>query len=302
MIENKTVVYTTVYPGIEPYLASWAESVSNQTERAFDVRIGTDQIANDSVTALLGRMRNVELIRAGAAASPACIRQFALSYLIPRFDLIVFVDSDDILWPSRVAGAREALRKFDGAACAMRFVDASLKTLGRELQAAADVAERLPHTNVFGLSNTAYRSEALKLCPPIPNDCELVDWFIATHLWIGGAKLGFDPVVRMDYRQHENTMARALPPFTPQEIQAATRLVMRHYHRVLTAPAHGLRDRREAVERARNNVVEFEERIAMKPNALEDYVALLNRLELPPAWWGAVACGRLEHLWRRGAP
>ena len=70
-----------------------------------------------------------------------------------------------------------------------------------------------PRNNVFGLSNSAFRSDLLRRCLPIPADAVLVDWFLATRAWLMGARMAFDPEVEMDYRQYGGNMARVGPPF-----------------------------------------------------------------------------------------
>ena len=91
----------------------------------------------------------------------------------------------------------------------------------------------LPRTNAFGLSNTAYRSDVLRACLPIPAAAALVDWYLITMAWLQGARLAFDPTPRMDYRQHGANMARIRSPFTAERVRADTALVREHFRLVL---------------------------------------------------------------------
>ena len=62
----------------------------------------------------------------------------------------------------------------------------------------------LVRNNVMGLSNTAYRSDLLRRCLPIPTEAELMDWLLAVRSLALGARLQFDPEPRMWYRQYSN--------------------------------------------------------------------------------------------------
>ena len=43
MSAERLALYTTIYPGVEPYLADWIHSVDAQTDRAFDLWVGLDE-------------------------------------------------------------------------------------------------------------------------------------------------------------------------------------------------------------------------------------------------------------------
>ena len=72
-------------------------------------------------------------------------------------------------------------------------------------------------------------------CPQL----EAVDWYLITRAWLCGALLAFDPVVRMDYRQHGTNLARFRPPFTSDRVRADTDLVRRHFQQMLAGLPRG---------------------------------------------------------------
>ena len=174
-------------------------------------------------------------------------------------DAVVFVDSDDILDPSRVAAAREALATADVVGCALRLADETGAELGAIFGPAggALVAADLPRTNVFGLSNSAYRVATLRSCLPIPDACALVDWLLATRAWAFGARLAFDSTPRMVYRQGAASATRVSPPFDARHVLAATDLVLGHYRVALESsagPAGGPGGRSRRRPRSRGTV------------------------------------------------
>jgi hypothetical protein len=157
----------------------------------------------------------------------------------------------------------------------------------------------MPRYNVMGLSNTAWRSEVLRQCLPVPEACELVDWYLATQAWGRGGRLGFDPVCRMWYRQYGQATAPVRPPFTAEQVLRGAERVVGHYRLVLDhaegMAAPRLARLRQAADRARR----FYEAVSGSPETLERYVAAVNALDLERAWWAFIARPELENLWNR---
>lgn len=294
-------LYTTVYPGAEPYLPAWYASVQAQTDRRFDLWIGVDLLEPGAVERAMGSKVKATWVRGAPGDTPAQIRQRALARIAARYDAVVLVDSDDVLHPSRVAGARAALETSDLAACAMQLVDQQGDPLGITftLPPGTTPDAVLPRTNVFGLSNTAFRSALLRRCLPIPTGAVLVDWFLATRAWLLGARLAFDPAVRMHYRQHAANTVRVCPPYTARQVARDAGLVQQHFRHVLGAgPEGGVPARWAHLESTAQDVDAFCERVVARPDRLARYVRQLNALEPAPVWWTWVA----HPCWRAPVP
>ena len=299
MSSEELVVYTTWHPGLEAYLSDWGRSVRAQTDSAFRLVVGVDGIEAEPWIARLNLQQKVQWIAVPTGASPAQVRQAALQAIVDDASAVAFVDSDDILEPSRIAGARNALVGADVTACALRLADASGKDFGEVFgpPEGLDPVADLPYHNVFGLSNTAYRSVTLRACLPIPDECVLIDWLLATRAWALGARMAFDATPRMIYRQHSASATRVSPPFTADQILKATNLVLGHYRLVLdsrpalpSVPASVLRSAFTRVER-------FHDAVSTSPEMLARYVDALNHLAPCYVWWWTVANSELEHLW-----
>ena len=156
----------------------------------------------------------------------------------------------------------------------------------------------LPRTNVFGLSNTAYRSGVLRACLPIPAAAALVDWYLVTMAWLQGARLAFDPIPRMDYRQHGANMARIRSPFTTERVRADTALVREHFRLVLDGlPTRAYPARATQVRDAAADVAAFDQRVVQDATMLSRYVRELNAAPPPLVWWASVAHPPLRSLW-----
>lgn len=296
-----TALYTTIYPGVEPFLEAWAASVRAQTTQAFDVWVGLDGLESESIRHIVGDGLVHTWVVAKAGDQPTQVRLRALAHLLERYEQIVFVDSDDVLHPSRVAAAQESLREADGVACALRLVDSAGCPLVAVLTLAddEDVDDVLPRTNVFGLSNTAYRTEAVRRCLPVPPETVAFDWLLVTRAWLSGARLAFDRTTRMDYRQHTTNIACVLPPFTPAQVVRYTALVRAHYEAVLGAPAAAAYNpsRLARVREAAREADAFYESVVADPGMLVAYTQAFNAAHPPPRWWQVVAYPPLAEAW-----
>ena len=173
--------------------------------------------------------------------TPAQIRQRAFAQICEACDAVVLVDSDDVMHPTRVGSARTMLGASDLVGCALRLVDEDGQDMGVNLALPphAEPDDLLPRHNVFGLSNSAIRSDLLAQCLPIPAEVTLVDWFLVTRAWLLGAELAFDNEVRMDYRQHGSNMSRILPPFDEAQVARDTERIRRHLRLAQTLPPEG---------------------------------------------------------------
>jgi len=298
---ERIAVYTTIYPGVESYLPDWYRSLEVQTDRNFQLWIGLDGIEAGAVEATIGAYLDAIWVRTKPDDTPARIRQRSLSQIVQESDAVVLVDSDDILHPTRVASARAALQNCELAACALRLVDQDRHDLGTTLTLPEGTVpdSSLPRNNMFGFSNSAYRSELLKRCLPIPDGVALIDWFLATKAWLKGAKLAFDPTVRMEYRQHGKNMAPIRFPFDTNQVLRDTRKVLDHYRLFQTSPMENvLADRWAQVQEAAADVQLFSEQVVSRPETLENYVRNLNTLEPQVVWWWDVAQPALQWMWQ----
>jgi hypothetical protein len=293
-------VYTTIYPGAEAYLVDWYHSVRQQIDQDFQLWIGLDMMRSESVQNVLGSAVKATWVAAPLGATPALIRQQALARIVETCSGVVLVDCDDLLHPSRVAAARVDLQASELAGCALRLIDQQGKGLGLTfgLPPELEPEDVFPRNNVFGFSNSAFRSDLLKRCLPIPAGAVLVDWFLATRAWLLGAKLLFDSVPRMDYRQHPTNTARVRFPFSRDQVISDTALVRQHFQLLLAEPRlEFVAERVAALSRVTAEVEQFHQQIVLHPEQLDAYVRALNALQPQALWWSCVAYPALGLMW-----
>ncbi len=299
MSAGRLALYTTVYPGVESYLAAWGQSVRAQEDTNWDLWIGVDSLDIDSVARAIDMPRPPTWVEARAGSSPAQLRQQALAQIVEQYSAVVLVDSDDILYPTRVAAARSWMETSQLNGCALDLVDQQGHRLGLTFPPSiADAAALLPRGNLFGMSNTIYCSDLLRRCLPIPADCVLVDWFLATRAWALGAGLSFDFHARMAYRQHPRNIGRILAPFTSEQVRLCTRLVLQHYALLLDGTADLPEPYRDELSVARASVYAFHLSIEESPAILGRYTQTINQQPLLRFWWEHVARPDLEGIWK----
>ena len=294
-------VYTTIYPAAEGYLMDWFHSLSQQTDQNFELWIGLDMLGQERVQEILGGRVNAHWMVAPSGATVAQVRQHALARIVEECSAVVLVDSDDLLDPTRVEAARASLEESELAGCALCLIDQHGSDLGVrfDLPCGFQPDGVLPRNNVFGFSNSAFRTDLLRRCLPIPSGAVLVDWFLATRAWLLGAKLAFDHVSRMAYRQHPSNTARVRSPFTSEQVLSDTALVRQHFKLVLAQPMQDFRpDRAAALERVSADIDTFDEQIIADAGRLTDYVQALNELHPAPLWWATVANPALDRMWK----
>jgi hypothetical protein len=293
-------LYTTIYPGVEKFLGDWYRSLQEQTDQDFRLWIGLDLLDSEAAAEAMGGRPEAIWISGVSGDTPAQIRQRAFAQIVEQHDGVVLVDSDDVLHPSRVAAARVALQTSELVGCALRLVNQEGKDMGMtfSLPTQTNPQDVLPRNNVFGLSNTAFRSDLLRKCMPIPPNIAMVDWFLATKAWLYGAKLDFDETVRMDYRQHGANMARVIPPFSIEQVISDTNVVRHHFEIVLSSPVgESIPERHAKITQVAADVELFYKKIAMHAGKLNEYLTLLNDTNPAPLWWSCVANPVLSHLW-----
>lgn len=297
---SRLAVYTTVYPGVEEYLPAWFASVRAQSDRDFDLWIGLDGLSPREASERMGDGADVRWSPSEAGDTPAAVRGRAIGQIVSLYEGVIFVDSDDLLLPDRIETARRALEACDLSGCALRIVD----DLARDTDVIfgtppdTDWEDFLPRYNVFGMSNTAYRSETLARCLPVPPAGRLVDWLLATRALLLGARLSFDEVPRMKYRQYGGNVARVLPPFREDDVSNAADRVASHYAGVLDAGWPVPPARRARFEAEQRRVESFREAVRASRRFLEDYVRRLSELAARPVWWWCVAHPELEWMWK----
>jgi hypothetical protein len=283
------------------FVPDWYRSVEIQRNQNFDLWIGLDAVRPEEVEAVIGTKRPVRWLMGESGDSPAQIRLRAMQTMVEEYESIVFSDSDDVMYSTRVEKTLSQLNDYDVVACAMDFMDEQGKPQGITFRpsGAMDPATLLIHHNVFGLSNSAYRADVLRECLPFDQNCELIDWLLATRALNLGARLTFDYAPAMSYRQYSANAAPALPPFTQTHVLRLTEKVVLHYQLLLQSAAPLCEHLRLQLSDALRQARRFYHAMRQSEKRLSEYVKNLNSLQPEYIWWWCVANRSLEHIWNQ---
>lgn len=290
----RTALFTMLYPKAMRYFSSWKESVRGQSTQDFSVTIGLHGMDADAVDVSDMGGVSVECVEGDHVVM---LRRELLRSVAQRFDTIVLADADDILLPTRVEAACNGIRNADVYACAMQVVDEDLQSCdmtfpGKRTGTLPDMT----HGNMWGCSNTAYRSEFLVQAACFPNDCILADWYMATMADGAGARFAFDNEPAMLYRVRKGAVTNPCEPYGTETLRQASDHVMAH----LEMMAKDMSDAqmRTRLQRRRDEVSLF--CMAMRSDVLaKQYVqALYDNIPLQGFWWECVAHTMLEDLWK----
>lgn len=235
-------VYGVVYEAALKFLPEFWRSLAPQLNGGYTLYLSLDEVSPERALDIIGGEVSVNFLPSVPGSTPPSIRADALASFIEAHDGVVLLDCDDVLLPGRLDAARAALRDVDVYGCAMTLVDEH----GTRLEGATFSTE-LPDTdralgsllarcNVFGFSNTAYRSKAIVGCLEMDPDVIAMDWLVASRAYLAGATFIFDDTPRMSYRQYDANTAGVLPPFRPSRLLTDARRVADHFGYLLDSP------------------------------------------------------------------
>lgn len=233
-------VFSPIFPNALPFLPQFFRSLTDQTFTDFKLWLALDRLSVDEVAEYVPPGLRVQWVPAEAHDNPARLRKRTWSSMVSLHDAIVMIDSDDIAHPERVESAAESLESSEVNACALRIVDKYDAPVGAvlSLPQGAEILENVHHWNVFGLSNTAYRAEALDPLIQFPDGIGIIDWHLLARAVRLELSLSFTTLPLLDYRQYAANTARILPPLPLDYVRRATGFVRTHLNGLLqTVPS-----------------------------------------------------------------
>ena len=286
-----TALYSALYSAALPYFEDFLASLDAQTDADFELWLSLDAVDEQQIRRRLGD-RPAQLLDV-TGKNVASARDISLQRVCEHSDIVILVDSDDLLLPERVASAKRALENAQIYGCALELMNAQAQALGLRFGLESpppNWRDFLTKVNVFGLSNTAYRSETLASCLGLPADVRAVDWLLITRALWQGASLTFDSEPHMRYRQYPTNTAKVIAPYSPEDLHKATELVLNHY-------AYVLNDINSDAHRIRQTQAQTFAKTMQHPAKRQLYLEALNRHKKVFYWWECVAQPELEALW-----
>lgn len=209
-MNSPVCLFTVVYPGCEPYLKRFFQSVQGQDYKEFELLILNDGLEN------LGEYAaglNYSIHEFSVEGTIAQIRNKGLNILMDQpFEKIVFADADDYFSGSRILQATKALDEVDIYVNDLTVVDHKGKIiqadyLSHRLKNGYKVkTDFIMQKNILGLGNSSVRKSALQDIQ-IPESTIAVDWIIFTDMLLRNCSAVFKNDSQTYYRQHESNIA-----------------------------------------------------------------------------------------------
>ena len=157
---NKTVILTTVFPAIRPFLSEFFNSLKEQSLRNFDLLILNNGL--DDLQLITSGHKKLSCIEHKVTGTPSENRRAGIEEVIRRgYEIVIFADADDYFDAERVKVTTELLKKWDVVVNELVLVDTNRRILndgviskrfaeGQKIET-SDVLEK----NIFGFTNTA---------------------------------------------------------------------------------------------------------------------------------------------------
>jgi len=203
----KSVFFTVVYPGIEPFLFDFFQSLKNQTTEDFSLILVNDGV--DNIDSFFQGFNSSRITVLESGKSPAENRIIGIQHALHlNAKYLIFGDSDDFFSKNRVASSIQILE--EGADVVVNNLSAvdvngdllDSNYLSRRIDDKSKITiDFIQDKNLLGLSNTAVRTSLLKNLN-VPKHLIAVDWYLFSVLLLHKSKAIFNAEANTYYRQH----------------------------------------------------------------------------------------------------
>ncbi len=236
-MSNPSVLFSVVYSKALPYLRDVRDSVLAQTRRDFDVVLVNDSYDKAQIQDIFSPI-NVTILEPEGGFSGN--RTQGINYArIQGYKYILFCDADDSFIANRYERTIDEFEKSnaDILVCNLNIADEQCQPFLKDYFSNEIPEERwidadfLSDKNIFGMSNTAIRLDALTEDIQIP-ETPIVDWLLFTTLLLKGLKAKYITDSMVNYRQYSSNMI-GINRFDVASFRRLVGLKLNHY-RLLT--------------------------------------------------------------------
>lgn len=205
------VFLSVVYSQAFPYLKDLRESALSQTRKDFDVIVVNDGCEKERIIEELQGF-NITILEAEGGFTANRLQ--GINYARSQgYKYLLFCDADDSFTSNRYACtiAEFEESKADIIVCNLNIANEKCEPFlneyfSKEIQADRWIdADFLKDKNIFGMSNTAIRLDALTEDIQIP-ETPIVDWLLFTTLLLKGLKAKYIMDSMVNYRQYSTNM------------------------------------------------------------------------------------------------
>jgi len=210
-VHNPGVFFSVVYPQALPYLKDVRDSALSQTRKDFDVIVVNDGCDKDRI---VEELQGLNITILDAEGGFTANRMQGINYARNQgYRYLLFCDADDSFTAIRYERTVAEFEKSnaDILVCNLNIADEHCQPFlkdyfSKEIPEDRSIdADFLKDKNIFGMSNTAIRLEALTEDIQIP-EAPIVDWLLFTVLLLKGLKAKYITDSMVNYRQYSTNM------------------------------------------------------------------------------------------------
>ena len=233
-VRSQNAVLLVSYPLEYQYAHDCLQSLSNQTNQDFDLVLLNDGLEN--LHAVLEKFPALTAEVIEPAGSISLNRSALIAHAKEQgYRNLILADIDDVFANDRVAVLLSLLDRYDVVVndiCA--FSDTNITTKKAISSRFFDLQELtisdILDKNLFGMSNTGFRAEAVdRRILNFPSDLAVVDWVLFSRILLReGVRAVFTAQTTTYYRQHENNIA-GLVEMNELEILKTIQVRARHF-------------------------------------------------------------------------
>lgn len=231
-MRNRTAIFTVFYPGVEPYISEFLQSLVEQTDKKFTLFLVNDGLHN------IGRFfegLDLSVKVLDKTAQPAALRKAGINWVVSEgVDNIIFADSDDYFAHNRVAISKKLLLDHDLVFNELLLVGDKISQpipmFGKLFADGEQIsAYSILVGNCIGLSNSAIRSDKIStLMTNIPDNIIAFDWTFFVLCLHDGATAVFTNKTETYYRQYDGNIASPCS-YSNEQIMRGVQVKSDHY-------------------------------------------------------------------------
>ena len=273
------VIFSVVYSKALPYLRDVRDSALAQTRKDFDVVLVNDSCDKSQLKELFSPL-NVTILDPDGGFSGN--RTQGINYARNHgYKYILFCDADDSFTANRY---ERTVAEFENSnadilVCNLNIADEQCQPFLKDYFFKEIPEDRwidadfLKDKNIFGMSNTAIRLDALTEDIEIP-ETPIVDWLLFSTLLLKGLKAKYLTDSMVNYRQYSSNMI-GITKYDVASFRRLTGLKLNHYRLLTEAGYKQYEPLMQEVESLQNQTDEEIESIVKRELAIHPQ----------PLWW-----------------
>jgi len=279
--KSNTVLITTVFPEVEPYLARYLDSLEAQSSSSFELLIANDgYIGLEEILSKRKLQWRILEVNKTISENRRDLINKAIEY---GYSKIIFSDSDDELSFNRVKVLSSMLDNNDVVVNDLDIIDSSNQLIEKKyFSNRFDDGEninirKVQSGNMMGLTNTAATASALKNCIALKKGESIAfDWYLWSTVLLNFKTVVFTNKTTTKYRTHSNNVAGLPQAINDRNVCKGLEVKCEYYKLMSQIDC-------SYIDLANTFSITFEEQDSL---TIAKYITAMKRKEIRyPLWW-----------------